>query len=100
MLKGLSKVALLALCGMALSSCHTWHRLTHTCDADTDNYHKATSVPELRVPLGIDPPDNKSALQVPVLNEPALPPRGPKDPCLDEPPKFTEPKGPRPAPAL
>ncbi len=53
---------------------------------------KATSVPPLRVPVGIEPPDTKSALQIPALNEPALPPRGPKDPCLDEPPKFTEPK--------
>ena len=39
----------------------------------------------------MDPPDTKSGLQIPALNEPALPPRGPKDPCLDEPPKFTEP---------
>ncbi len=100
MLKGLRTIALLAAAGLMLSGCHAWRSITHSCANDTDSYLKATSVPPLRVPLGIDPPDTKSALQVPALNEPALPPRGPKDPCLDEPPKFTEPKGPRPPPAV
>ena len=100
MLKGLRNVALMAAVGLGLSSCHVWHSFTHSCANDTDGYLQATSVAPLRVPLGIDPPDTKSGLQVPVLNEPALPPRAPKDPCLDEPPKFTEPKGPRPPPAV
>ncbi|HTC50920.1 MAG TPA: hypothetical protein VK700_03205 [Steroidobacteraceae bacterium] len=100
MLKGLLKVVALAVVGLALSGCHTWRKMTHTCTADTDGYLQAASTPPLRVPLGIDPPDTKSSLQIPALNEPPLPPRGPRDPCLDEPPKFTEPKGPRPAPAV
>ncbi len=100
MLKGLRNVAVMAAVGVGLSGCHAWRSLTHSCVNDTDRYQQATSVPPLRVPLGIDPPDSKSALQVPVLNEPALPPRGPKDPCLEEPPKFTEPRGPRPPPAV
>ena len=99
MLKGLRNVVAVAALGLGLSSCHMFHSLTHTCELDTDSYQKATSVAPLRVPVGIDPPDSKSALQIPPLNEPALPPRGPKDPCLDEPPKFTEPSRPRPPPA-
>ena len=100
MLKGLRVLLVLAAVGLGLSGCHTWRSITHTCANDTDGYQKATSVPLLRVPLGIDPPDSKSGLVIPALNEPALPPRHPKDPCLDEPPKFTEPKGPRPPPAV
>lgn len=100
MLNGLRNVVVLALLGVALGGCHTWHKITHTCANDTDGYLQATSTPPLRVPLGIDPPDTKSGLQVPALNEPPLPPRGSRDPCLDEPPKFTEPRTPRPAPAL
>jgi uncharacterized lipoprotein len=100
MLKGLRNVAMIAALGGGLSGCHAWHHLTHSCANDTDRYLQATSVAPLRVPLGIDPPDAKSAMQVPPLNEPALPPRGSRDPCLDEPPKFTEPKGPRPPPAV
>ncbi len=100
MSKGLLNAVVLAVLGVTLSGCHAWRHITHSCANDTDKYLKATSVPPLRVPLGIDPPDTKSALQIPALNEPALPPRGSKDPCLDEPPKFTEPKGPRPAPAV
>jgi uncharacterized lipoprotein len=100
MLKGLRVVVVLAATGLGLSGCHTWHKITHTCANDTDGYLKATSVAPLRVPLGLDPPDAKSGLQIPALNEPALPPRAAKDPCLDEPPKFTEPRGPRPPPAV
>jgi uncharacterized lipoprotein len=100
MLKGLRNVGVLALLGLALSGCHTFRAITHSCTNDTDGYLKASSVPPLRVPLGIDPPDTKSSLQIPALNAPAPPPRAAKDPCLDEPPKFTEPKGPRPAPAI
>ena len=100
MLKGLLNAGVLAVMGAGLSGCQSLHSLTHSCNKDTDGYLQATSIPPLRVPLGIDPPDTKSALTIPVLNEPAMPPRGAKDPCLDEPPKFTEPKGPRPAPAV
>jgi uncharacterized lipoprotein len=98
MLKGMRNVVVLVAAGLGLSGCHILHPSRY-CSNDTNGYKKATSVAPIRVPLGIDPPDTKSALQIPVLNTPALPPRGPKDPCLDEPPKFTEPKGPRPPPA-
>lgn len=99
MLKGLRNLGVLTALGMALSGCHSLHVLTHSCDNDMYGYDKATSIPPLRVPEGLDPPDTKSALQVPVLNEPPPPPpRGSKESCLDEPPKFVEPKSSRPAP--
>jgi hypothetical protein len=98
MLKGLRNVGVLAVVGLALSGCHSLRALTRSCDNDTFGYNKATSIPPLRVPEGLDPPDTKSALQVPVLNEPPPPPRGSKDPCLDQPPKFIEPKSSRPPP--
>jgi len=44
------------------------------------------------VPPGLDAPDTTNALRLPVLNEPAPPPRGAKQPCLDEPPPFKVPQ--------
>lgn len=100
MLKGLRNVSMLVMVGLALCGCRSLHRLTQSCNKDTDGYMHATTVPPIQVPAGVDKPDSRSALQIPALNEPAPPPRTSKDPCLDAPPKFTEPKGPRPAPAV
>ena len=49
---------------------------------------RATSVPPLKVPAGLDAPDTTNALRLPALNEPAPPRAHVKDPCLDEPPPF------------
>jgi uncharacterized lipoprotein len=100
MLNGWRNVTVMTMVGLALCGCHSIHRLTSSCNRDTDRYQQAATVPPIKVPAGIDAPDTRSALQIPVLNEPAGPPAGPKDPCLDAPPKFTEPKGPRPPPAV
>ena len=51
-------------------------------------YTKATTVAPLRIPAGADAPDTSQALKLPALNEPAPPPRGRKDPCLDQPPPY------------
>ena len=51
-------------------------------------YTKATSVPPLIIPSGLDAPDTTNALRLPQLNEPGPPPRTGKQPCLDEPPSF------------
>jgi len=51
-------------------------------------YQKARSVPPLNIPPGLDAPDTTNALRLPQLTEPAAPPRGGKQPCLDEPPAF------------
>jgi uncharacterized lipoprotein len=100
MLKGLRNVVMLGMAGLALCGCRSIHHFTQSCNKDTDRYMQATTVPAIKVPAGVDPPETRSALQIPVVNEPAAPTPGPKDPCLDAPPKFTEPKGPRPPPAV
>jgi uncharacterized lipoprotein len=51
-------------------------------------YAQAQSLPPLRIPVGLDGPDTRAALKIPDLNEPEAP-RGPKDPCLVDPPAFT-----------
>lgn len=99
MLNGLRNVVMLVAAGAALSGCHTLRAFTQSsCPEDRGAYTKAASIPPIRVPVGIDPPDTKSALQLPPLNEPDLPP-GAKGACLDEPPRFTEPRAARPPPA-
>ncbi|HTW37971.1 MAG TPA: hypothetical protein VMD49_05330 [Steroidobacteraceae bacterium] len=55
-------------------------------------YSTAQSVPPLKAPAGIDPPDTHSALHIPPLDEPAPPPRKLTDPCLDTPPLFAAPR--------
>jgi uncharacterized lipoprotein len=55
---------------------------------ESQPYDRATSVPPLKIPAGLDAPDTTNALKLPALNEPAPPPRRSKDPCLDEPPPF------------
>ena len=54
-------------------------------------YTEADSIPPLKVPPGLDAPDTRAALKVPDLTEPQRA-RGPNEPCLDEPPRYTEPK--------
>jgi hypothetical protein len=51
-------------------------------------YASAQSVPPLQVPAGLDSPDRRAALKIPDLNQPDVP-RAKGDPCLDEPPKYS-----------
>ena len=71
--------ALLLLGGcQTLGSCR--HPLT---DAD------APADAPLKIPVGLDGPDTSAALQIPPLNEPEVP-RGPDDPCIQDPPPMKE----------
>ncbi|HET9391208.1 MAG TPA: hypothetical protein VFO44_16290 [Steroidobacteraceae bacterium] len=80
----------LLACLMILSGCHPLRALRNVRGSchDVQPYTKAQSIAPLRIPAGLDAPDTSNALHVPALNEPAPPPRGPKDPCLDSPPAF------------
>ncbi len=84
-----------AVAVMALAGCHT-ALVNHFLHAKTCNkpqmYSSSQSVPPLRTPAGLDPPDTGSALKIPALNEPAPPPRKVTDPCLDAPPLFAAPR--------
>lgn len=91
---------LCAAAAVALAGCH--HAIPKAFKAKDCNkpqpYDLAQTVPPLRVPPGIDPPDTHGSLQIPAYNEPTPPPRKLTDPCLDEPPLFKTP-GTAPAPA-
>jgi hypothetical protein len=58
-------------------------------------YAQAQSLPPLRIPVGLDGPDTRAAMKIPDLSEPEAP-RGPKDPCLAEPPAFATASAPGP----
>ena len=86
----------LALAGavlLALSGCKTIHHMTrgNSCNKPQP-YMRAASIPPLKIPQGLDAPDTSHALDVPALDTPAPPARGPNDPCLDAPPSFNVPQ--------
>lgn len=58
-----------------------------TCN-NPQGYEDAHSVAPLQIPVGLDAPDTRNAMRIPELNEPVAP-RGPEDPCLDEPPPYS-----------
>ncbi|HET9107857.1 MAG TPA: hypothetical protein VFN79_11790 [Steroidobacteraceae bacterium] len=86
-------LALSAAVLLALGGCKTIHHITrdNTCNKPQP-YMAARSIPPLRIPEGLDAPDTSHALDVPKLDAPPPPPRGPKDPCLSAPPSFNVPQ--------
>lgn len=77
---------ILWLAGVAtvgLSGCASFERNCHEPQA----YERAESVPPLQVPEGLTAPQTRGALKIPDVDATARP-RGPTDPCLDEPPSF------------
>lgn len=86
-------MALSAAVLLALSGCKTLHHLTHDDSCNKPQpYQRATSVPPLTIPQGLNSPDTSHALDVPKLDEPPPPPRKPGDPCLSAPPTFNVPQ--------
>jgi uncharacterized lipoprotein len=77
-----------------LTACHPFGHFTYACHKK-QVYMRATSVPPLKVPAGLDAPDTTNALHLPALNEPAPPLRTGQQPCLDEPPSFKVAKPPQ-----
>ena len=70
------------------------------CKQDNKDYVGAKEMPPLKAPDGLDAPDTRNALKVPVLNTPERV-RGVDEPCLDAPPPFSTQKTTAPAaPAL
>lgn len=51
-------------------------------------YEQAQNLQGLRIPVGLDPLNTRSAMKIPDLREPEAP-RSVNDACLDEPPKFS-----------
>lgn len=71
----------------ALGGCHAFAaRLNPDCHSKQE-YTQARQVALLTVPEGLDSPNTESSLTIPAV-ELSLPPPGPKDACLDVPPKY------------
>ena len=71
---------------MLLSGCHLFSKLTPDCHSKQE-YQRAAQLPALKVPPGLDSPNTQGALVIPTV-ELAPPPPGPKDACLDVPPRY------------
>lgn len=85
------------------AGCHVplrmpWHHGPHIASCyKPQPYMQAESIPPLKIPQGLDSPDNRNALVVPAVKGPAPPPPKVGEPCLYAPPSFNAPH-PLPAP--
>ena len=82
----LDRVLILIASAALTSGCHLFSKLTPDCHTPQE-YQRAGQVAPLKVPVGLDSPNTKDALVIPTV-ELAPPPPGPKDACLDQPPRY------------
>ncbi len=80
------RLLMLIAAAALLSGCHLFSKLTPDCHSPQE-YRRAAQVPPLKVPAGLDSPNTQGALVIPTV-ELAPPPPGPKDACLDVPPRY------------
>jgi len=81
----LDRVSLIVGAAALMSGC-LFGKLTPDCHSRQE-YQRARQVPPLKVPAGLDTPNTRGALVIPTV-ELAPPPPGPKDACLDVPPRY------------
>jgi uncharacterized lipoprotein len=90
-MRGLRPVALalmvLLVCGCRFNPWHGRSITGRDCHKRQD-YQRAVQVAPLKVPPGLDAPNTQGALSIPALDETAPPPPGPREACLDQPPKW------------
>ena len=82
----LDRVLVLVAAAGLISGCHLFSKLNPDCHT-AQEYQRALSAPPLKVPPGLDSPNTQGALVIPTV-ELAAPPPGPKDQCLDIPPRY------------
>ena len=82
----LDRIFMLIAAAALMSGCHLFSKLTPDCHAPQE-YQHAGQVAPLKVPEGLDSPNTQGTLVIPAVAL-ALPPPGPKDPCLDVPPHY------------
>ena len=87
----LDRVLMLTAAAALTSGCHLFGKLTPDCHHPQE-YQRAGQVAPLKVPAGLDSPNTQGAMIIPAVAL-APPPPGPKDACLDVPPRYV------PAPA-
>jgi len=83
----LDRVFMLIAAAALMSGCHLFSKLTPDCHTPQE-YQRAGQVAPLKVPQGLDSPNTQGALVIPAAAAVALPPPGPKDTCLDVPPRY------------
>lgn len=82
----LDRVFVLIAAAALMSGCHLFSKLTPDCHTRQE-YERAGEVAPLKVPEGLDSPNTQGALAIPNVGL-VLPPPGPKDACLDLPPRY------------
>jgi len=82
----LDRVLMLITAAALTSGCHLFSKLTPDCHTPQE-YQRAGQVASLKVPAGLDSPNTQGALVIPSVPL-APPPPGPKDACLDVPPRY------------
>src|ERR1700733_997924 len=82
----LDRVLSIVAAAALMSGCHLFSKLTPDCHTRQE-YQRAGQVAPLKVPPGLDKPNTQGALVIPTV-ELAPPPPGPKDACLDLPPRY------------
>jgi uncharacterized lipoprotein len=82
----LDRVLLLVAAAALMCGCHLFSKLTPDCHTPQD-YQRAGQVAPLKVPEGLNSPNTQGALVIPAVML-APPPPGPKDACLDVPPRY------------
>jgi uncharacterized lipoprotein len=82
----LDRVLLIVAAAALMCGCHLFSKLTPDCHTRQE-YQRAGQVAPLKVPAGLDSPNTQGALVIPAVML-APPPPGPKDSCLDVPPRY------------
>ncbi|HEX3846161.1 MAG TPA: hypothetical protein VHV81_02170 [Steroidobacteraceae bacterium] len=82
-----TRAALGVAAAALLGGCHLLHGFEPNCHKPQE-YQRAGEVAPLIVPAGLDNPNTKESLVVPKADAASAPPPGPKDACLDVPPKY------------
>jgi len=82
----LDRVLLVVAAAALMCGCHLFSKLTPDCHT-AQEYQRAGQVTPLKVPEGLDSPNTQGALVIPAVML-APPPPGPKDACLDVPPRY------------
>jgi len=82
----LDRILMVVAAAALMSGCHLFGKLTPDCHTRQE-YQRAAQVPPLKVPPGLDSPNTQGALVIPTVDL-TPPPPGPKDSCLDVPPRY------------
>ena len=82
----LDRVLMLVIAAALMSGCHMFGKMKSDCHSEQE-YQRAAQMPPLKVPSGLDSPNTQGALVIPTVDL-APPPPGPKDACLDTPPRY------------